>query len=208
MQARLPVPRQRRLPLPRPGVRRAAVRARRRARRGVAADRRRGARSSRSGGARGTLLRNPDGDRLGRRAGADELLLLRRDRPAAAGDGGRDRVPAGDRARRDRRAHARATPPRSRSPSPASTCSPACTSRASRSASRSRSPTPALFAAYIVLAHRVAATRDRGHRRARRRDADRAGRGHADRRAGRRVPAFARPGRARWPASASGSRPR
>ena len=106
-----------------------------------------------------------------------------------AGHGGGDRVPAGDRARRARRALARATPPRSRSPSPASTCSPACTSRASRSASRSRSPTrgcsPPTSCSPTASRQRPG---DRRHRRARGGDADRARRGHADGRAGRRCP--------------------
>ena len=44
--------------------------------------------------------------RLGRRAGGDELLVLPRHRPAAAGHRGGDRVPAGGRAGRVRRAHA------------------------------------------------------------------------------------------------------
>ena len=144
--------------------------------------------------------------RLGRRAGADELLLLPRDRPAAAGDGGRDRVPAGDRARRARRAHAPQRARRSRWPSRASTCSPACTSRASRSASRWPSPTRALFAAYIVLAHRVASIRDAGIDGLAAAMIDRAGRSSRRWRAGRRVPAFARPGGARGRASASASR--
>src|SRR3954462_1079004 len=42
----------------------------------------------------------PHGPGLGRRAGRDELLLLRGDRPAAAGHGGGDRVPARDPAGR------------------------------------------------------------------------------------------------------------
>ena len=172
------VRRQRRLPLPRPGLRRAAVRARRRARRGVAADRRGGARLRALAAAVArccaTATCSP-----GARAGADELLLLPRDRPAAAGDRRRDRVPARDRARRARRAHAAATSRRSRWPCRASTCSPACTSRASRSASRWRSPTPGLFAAYIVLAHRVASPR-RGRRRTGGGDARRARVRHAD----------------------------
>ena len=52
----------------------------------------------------------------GARARGDELLLLPGDRPAAARHGRRDRVPAGDRARGARRAHARATSPRWRWP--------------------------------------------------------------------------------------------
>ena len=98
-----------------------------------------------------------DGDpaRVGRRAGADELLLLPGHRPAAAGHRGRDRVPAGDRARRARRAHA---------------------AQRRRAAARGGRRVPAhrhplegeplgvalafanagLFALYIVLAHRAA----------------------------------------------------
>ena len=88
-------------------------------------------------------LKQPDRDRLGRRAGADELLLLPRDRPAAAGDRGRDRVPARDRARRARRPHeaqrggARARRPRRL---PAHRRAPR---GRGRWASRWRSPTPA-----------------------------------------------------------------
>ena len=70
------------------------------------------------------------------------VLLLPRDRPAAARHRRRDRVPARDRAGGARRADAAQRRRAARSPSPASTCSPTCSSRASRSASRSRSPTP------------------------------------------------------------------
>ncbi len=79
--------------------------------------------------------------RLGRRPGGDELLLLRGDRPAAARDGRRDRVPPRRRARGDRRAHAHATRSRWRSRSPACTSSATCSSPRSRWGSRSRSPT-------------------------------------------------------------------
>ena len=72
---------------------------------------------------------------------ADERLLLRGDRPPPARHGRRDRVPAGDRARRARRAERPQRRSRWRSPSPASTCSRASSSRASRSGSRSPSPT-------------------------------------------------------------------
>ncbi len=124
--------RQRRLPLPRPGVRRAAVRPRRGAGRGVAADRRRGARLRRCGGGPGGSARRrappPAAGRLGRGARGDELLLLPGHRPPAAGHRGGDRVPAGHRAGGARRAHARATSPRSRWRSRASTCSPGCSS--------------------------------------------------------------------------------
>src|SRR4051794_593410 len=83
------LPRQRGLPLPRAGVRRAAVRARRRARRRVAADRLGGARLRplaqalarvRRPGRRGP----PAAARLGGGAGRDERLLLRRHRPPRA----------------------------------------------------------------------------------------------------------------------------
>ncbi len=84
------LPRQRGLPLPRPGVRGAAVRARRRARRGLAADRRRRARvralaaalaDARARGPR----RPPAAARVGGGARGDELQLLPRHRPTAAG---------------------------------------------------------------------------------------------------------------------------
>src|SRR3954453_4268688 len=82
---------QRDLPLPRPGLRRAPVRARGCARRGVAADR------LRRGGVRGmeaTLARGQPAHGAARAgAGADELLLLRGDLQAAARHGGGDRVP-------------------------------------------------------------------------------------------------------------------
>ena len=103
--------RQRRLPLPRPRVRRAALRAGGRARRRVAADRRRRRPSSRSGAgpwrayARLSATARRTLHRLGRRARRDERLLLPRDRPAAARHGRGDRVPPGDRAGRARSAH-------------------------------------------------------------------------------------------------------
>ena len=119
--------RQRGLPLPRPGVRGAAVRARRRARRGVAADRlgRADLRALAPAVARVRRAgRAPDAacSCLGGGPGADERVLLHRHRPAAARHGRGDRVPAGDRARGARRAHAAQRRSRSRSPSPASTC--------------------------------------------------------------------------------------
>ena len=144
-----------------PGVRGAAVRARRRARRRVAADRLRG-RGLRAVAAavarvrRARPRRPPPAARLGRRARGDELLLLPGDRPAAARHRRGDRVPAGDRARRARRAHAAQRWPRSRSPCPACTCSPTCGWRASRSGVAFAFANAVLFAAYIVLAHRVA----------------------------------------------------
>ena len=79
---------------------------------------------------------------LGLRPGADELLLLSRDQPAAAGDGRGDRVPAGRRPGGAGRAHA---------PQPRSARARGARGlsrdrrpdrRSSRSASRSRSPTP------------------------------------------------------------------
>ena len=119
--------RQRDLPLPRPGLRRPPVRPRRGPRRRVAADRLRRARLRAVAAPvarvrRARPPRPPARAGLGRRAGAHELLLLRRDRPAAARHGRRDRVPARDRARRARRPHDAATPPRSCWPSAASTC--------------------------------------------------------------------------------------
>ena len=139
--------RQRRLPLPRTGVRRAPLRPRRRARRRLAADR--------CGRAVFALWRRPwrcsdgstsaagDGRSLrGARARRDERLLLPGDRPAAARHGRRDRVPAGDRAGGARDADAPHAARRSRSRSAASRRSPASGSRASRSASRSPWRTP------------------------------------------------------------------
>ena len=152
--------RQRGLPLPRPGLRGAAVRPRRRARRRLAADRLRRAGLRRSGAGPGALWRSTGRQALllavGRRPGGDELLLLPRHRPPPARHRRGDRVPA-RRSCSPRSARARrATPPRSRSPSPASTCSPACASPASRSASRSRSPTPRCSRSTSCSPHRVA----------------------------------------------------
>ena len=64
--------------------------------------------------------------RLGRRARGDELLLLPRDRPAAARHRRGDRVPARDRARRARRAHAAQRRRARARRAAASTCSPTC----------------------------------------------------------------------------------
>ena len=101
----------------------------------------------------------------------------------------RDRVPARDRRWPRSGAQRAATRPRSRSPSPASTCSPTCGSRASRSGFAFAFANAALFALYIVLGRpRRAARRDRRHRRPRRCDADRRRRRHADRRLGGRCP--------------------
>src|SRR5687768_15965980 len=85
--------RERRLPLPRPGVRGAPLRPRRAARHRVAADRRGGRGAPRLAPALDAAAR-PHAAPARRGAGADELLLLPGDRPAAAGDGGGDRVPA------------------------------------------------------------------------------------------------------------------
>ena len=139
--------RQRRVPLPRPGVRGAAVRAGGRARRGLAAHRLRRAHlrpvAAAVAGAGAARRRGaPPAPRLGRRAGADELLLLPGHRPAAAGHRCRHRVPARDRARGARAPAPRATSARSRSPWRACTCSPTCAWRASRSGSPSPSRTP------------------------------------------------------------------
>src|ERR1700754_776 len=75
---------QRRLPLPGPGLRRSSLRAGRRARRGVAANRVRGGgvralAPSLAGVREAGPLRPPTVDRLGRRARRDERLLLRGD---------------------------------------------------------------------------------------------------------------------------------
>ena len=101
---------------------------------------------SRSGGGPGAGSRaRPRRPAHARRDGAvlavDERVLLRRDRPAAAGHGRRDRVPAGDRARRGRGADGAQRGCAARSRSPASTCSPTSASSASRSGSPSRSRT-------------------------------------------------------------------
>ena len=76
------------------------------ARHRVAADRRRGARAARPGGGRGGCCASRTLLALGAVLARDELLLLPRDRPAAARHGRGDRVPAGDRAGRAGRAHA------------------------------------------------------------------------------------------------------
>ena len=138
--------RQRRLPLPRPGVRRAAVRPRRRrsASRGCGSPPPRCLRRSGAGPWR-TLAARPRPRLLvawGAVLAVMNCCFYAGDRPAAARHRRGDRVPARHRAGRARRAHAaqrrRARARRRR----ASTCSPASTSRASRWASRSRSPTP------------------------------------------------------------------
>src|SRR4051812_11060062 len=87
--------RQRDLPLPRPCLRRAAVRPRRGARRRLAADCLRRARLRAVAPPLAHLARPParrpdPAPPVGRGPGADELLLLRRDRPPAAGHGRRD----------------------------------------------------------------------------------------------------------------------
>ena len=113
------------------------------------------------------------------------VLLLRRDRPPAARHRRRDRVPSGDRPRGARRAHARATSPRSRSRCPACTCSPGSSSRASRSAwrspSRTRSCSPPTSCWRTASRATAALSRDR---RAGGVDADRRRGGHAHGRLG------------------------
>src|SRR3954449_5694 len=74
--------RQRDVPLPGPRLRCAAVRARGAARRGLAADRLGGPRVLRLAPALARLPGAARGAGLGRRPGADELLLLPRHRPA------------------------------------------------------------------------------------------------------------------------------
>ena len=93
---------------------------------------------------------------LGRRARRDERVLLRRDRPAAAGDRRGDRVPAGDRARGARRADAAeraALVARGRA---ASTCSRDVQLAGEPARLRVRVRERGAVRAYIVLAHRVA----------------------------------------------------
>ena len=133
------------------------------------------------------------------------VLLLRRDRPAAARHGRGDRVPPRDRAGRARRAHARATPPRSRSPCPGvylltgvqlegEPLGVALRVRQRRAVRRSTSCSPTAWRG----------TRAQRHRRPRGLDAGRGGRRHAARRLGgaaRRSPTRSRCS----PASASGS---
>ena len=97
--------RQRGLPLPRAGIRRAPLRAGRAARRRLAADRHRRRRlralaEAVARAARARPSRSSDRGRDGRRPGGHERLLLHRHRPPPAGDGRRDRVPAGHRAGR------------------------------------------------------------------------------------------------------------
>ena len=96
--------RQRDLPLSRPGLRRAALRPARAARRHVAQDRQRGGdlravAPAVAGAAPARRARAPDHRRARHRARGDERLLLHRDQRAAALDGRRDRVPRPDRAR-------------------------------------------------------------------------------------------------------------
>ena len=178
-----------------PGVRGAAVRARRRARRGVAADRLGGADLRRVAAAVAGVAQRLD--RAGRR------LLLAWGAVACEMNvcfyKAIDRLPLGTVAaieflpvivaRGARRAHAaqrrRARARRGRR-LPAD--GRAARGRAARR-SRSRSRTPSLFALYIVLADRVAqAPAARRHRRPRRGDADRRGRASRRSAAGRRCP--------------------
>jgi hypothetical protein len=96
--------RERGVPLPGACVRGAAVRAGGADGRGLAPDRQCGDRVRRVAAAvavarRGRPQDRSTGRRAGRRPGRDERLLLRGDRATAARDGGRDRVPPGDRAR-------------------------------------------------------------------------------------------------------------
>ena len=138
--------RQRGVPLPRAGVRRAALRPGGRARRRVAADRSGRGRLRGLAPAVARLRAHVDGRaahraRVGRRARRDEHLLLPRDRPAAARDRRRDRVPARDRARGARSADAAQRRSRWLLAVAGVYLLTDVGSRGSRSASRSRSPT-------------------------------------------------------------------
>ena len=215
--ARSPAPpllrRQRRLPLPRPGVRGAALRARRRARRRLAADRVRRADlrglAAAVAGVRGAGPRGPaPAARLGRGAGADERLLLRwRSTGSPLGHGRGDRVPARDRARRAR------APAAPRNVAALALAVPGvyllCGVQlaAEPLGLAFAFANAVLFALYIVLADRVAKrAAHRRHRRPRRLDADRRRRRHADRRLGGRAGPRATPSRcSRGSASASSS---
>src|SRR3954464_3410410 len=109
--------RQRDLPLPRAGLRRPALRARRRARRGLAAHRvgRRDLRAVAAPVAQpAPRCRRPAAARLGDGAGRDEQHLLPGHRPPAARDRRGHRVPSGRRPPRPRRA-GRPQPGRARS---------------------------------------------------------------------------------------------
>ena len=124
--------RQRRLPLPRAGVRRAPLRARRAARRRLAPDRQR-SRDVRALAAAVARVRAADGaDRgglvvaLGVRLRRDERLLLRRDRRAPARDRRGDRVPPRHPARGGRRPDGRNALALGAGRRAASTCSPTC----------------------------------------------------------------------------------
>ena len=106
---------------------------------------------------RGARPRRPAAARrVGRRARRDERLLLPGDRPAAARHGRGDRVPAGDRAGRARRAHARATWRRSRSRSRGVYLLTDVQLAGEPLGVAFAFANAVLFAAYIVLAHRVA----------------------------------------------------
>src|SRR5436190_1937944 len=101
--------RERDLPLPRPVIRGPALRACRRARRRLAADRIGGARLRRLAPplaqVRGARSSGATADRVARRGlRRHERLLLHLDRPFAARDGGRDRVHRTDRGGGDRHA--------------------------------------------------------------------------------------------------------
>ena len=93
---------------------------------------------------------------MGRSTRDHELLLLRGDRPPPALDGRGDRVPARHRTRRARRRGPGATARPSSWPWPASTCSPGRRSCSGPLGFAFAFANAALFAGYIVLAHRVA----------------------------------------------------
>ena len=133
---------------------------------------------------------------LGRRAGADELLLLPRDQPPAARDGRGDRVPAGRRpggARRAQPAQPRCAAARRARRLPADRR--AARGRAARRGVRVRQR-GAVRGLHRARRPRREAREPERHRRARGIDADRGRRGHAAGRLGGR-PGAGRSGRAR-----------
>ena len=201
--------RQRGVPLPRAGVRGAAVRAGGAARCRVAADHERGGRvrglaPAVAFAASGRRIDGAAGGGARGRARGDEQLLLRGDRAPSARHRVRDRVPAGDRARGDGRALAAQ---RRRARAGGGRCVRARRRRAERRAARGGvcvRQRGAVRAVHRARAPRVARAGDRRHRRAGRRDADRGAGEHRDRRLGG-GPALCSTRSRSAPGSASGS---